>query len=79
MTTPQNDGGPVFACASPHFRQSGMTLRDYFAAAALTGICAHPTAIKQGMEQTGDEAPQFAADSAYEVADAMLAARNAKR
>ena len=56
-----------------------MTLRDYFAAAALTGICAHPTAIKQGMEQTGDEAPQFAADSAYEVADAMLAARNVKR
>jgi hypothetical protein len=84
-----DDGGPAF----PHSSQPldaqgnpmcgehsewGMTLRDYFAAAALTGICAHATAIKQGMEQTGDEAPQFAADSAYEVADAMLAARKEK-
>jgi hypothetical protein len=70
-----DDGGPAFPDDSQHNYTGGMTLRDYFAAAALTGICAHPTAIKQGMEQTGDEAPQFAADSAYEVADAMLAAR----
>jgi len=70
-----NNGGPAFMIPGGGCLATGMTLRDYFAAAALTGICAHPTAIKQGMEQTGDEAPQFAADSAYEVADAMLAAR----
>ena len=45
-----------------------MTLRDYFAAQALTGICANSgnTALKR--------AEQFA-QAAYNVADAMLEAR----
>ena len=32
-------GGPAFPF---NYGQQGMTLRDYFAAAALTGLLAHP-------------------------------------
>ena len=46
----------------------GMTLRDYFAAKALQGICAAPEHI--------DRIGSFknVAATAYELADAMLAA-----
>lgn len=47
----------------------GMTLRDYFAAAALQGMLANPS--------VGGGVDAFA-ESAYEYADAMLAAREAK-
>ncbi len=78
--TKQNDGGPAF----PHdkyqrrtvdgetmwgtFAHGGMTLRDYFAAMAMMGTVNHP------------EAPQFstAAKMAYEMADEMIKARDAK-
>lgn len=58
-----NDGGPAFPveCLS-----IGMTLRDYFAAAALQGSIANP-------ESSGDW-NDFAAD-AYRYADAMLERR----
>lgn len=46
----------------------GMTLRDYFAAAALTGLLA---------SSTGDQPENFA-KGAYLMADAMLAAREDK-
>ena len=68
--TERNNGGPAFPAL--HFDlgddEHGMTLRDYFAAQALTGICANPgnTALKS--------AQQFA-QAAYNVADAMLEAR----
>lgn len=45
----------------------GMTLRDYFAAKALQGILSH------GWSDTKDE---YAAKCAYDIADAMLAARS---
>jgi hypothetical protein len=68
------DGGPAFAAiaTSPSddvFHQTGMTLRDYFAAAALTGF----TAGAFWAEVENDEA----AKAAYAVADAMIAARAA--
>jgi len=45
----------------------GMTLRDYFAAHALQGLCADPTtAGTKGIEL---------AEECYQLADAMLAAR----
>ncbi len=44
-----------------------MTLRDYFAAAALTGMMGHPELYKN------DEV--FVAVQAYTIADAMLAER----
>jgi hypothetical protein len=68
-----NDGGPAFPrCNTPDIVSGGwtdgMTLRDYFAAAALTGCLAswntdHPLNI------------EIAADYAYRQADAMLAER----
>ena len=44
-------------------------LRDYFAAAALQGILAQP------LESDWAFSPELCAGSAYEYADAMLAAR----
>ena len=76
MIQPINDGGPAF----PHKRQircngevidyvmeSGMTIRDYFAAAVLQGNLIEPTA-------NNDEVAKWA----YSLADAMLKAREAK-
>lgn len=86
----QFDGGPAFpriqhVCLNEQTdawgevaTTPGMTLRDWFAGMALTGVCANPTVVSQGMRATGDTAEQFAADSAYEIADAMLAARERK-
>jgi len=48
---------------------NGMTLRDYFAAKALQGICAAP----EHLDRIGSF--KNAAATAYELADAMLAAR----
>jgi hypothetical protein len=52
--------------------QEGMELRDYFAAHALTGLLAFsPCECRQSP-------PETAAKEAYEMADAMLAARERK-
>jgi hypothetical protein len=59
------DGGPVHPCP-PESR--GLTLRDYFAAAALTGIVASPEYERMTYER--------AADAAYAQAERMLASRS---
>lgn len=46
------------------------SLRDHFAAAALTGLLAH--------ERYGSESPSKLADYAYDQADMMLARRGAQ-
>lgn len=59
----------------------GMTLRDYFAAKAMHGIINHvlfDQKLEDIFKAEGNEAnelPEFAADVAYSVADAMLKAR----
>ena len=59
----QEAGGPAF----PTMTQcSGMTLRDYFAAKALTGLIS---------SAEGPVAPGIYAQAAYALADAMLEAR----
>ena len=69
-----NDGGPAFPLQSigPDFAPgyAGMTLRDYFAAKAMQGVCAREVSI----ECSADDI----ADDAYAIADAMLAARKEK-
>ena len=54
--------------AFPHSRlgsdADGMTLRDYFAAKAMQGLCAH-----------GNRNAQDIAKAAYMIADVMLRAR----
>lgn len=65
-----NDGGPAFPVSDLGAHgQFGMTLRDYFAAKAMQGICAHP-------DTWGLTVPQIT-ERAYLVADAMLRARGA--
>ncbi len=77
-----NTGGPAFPSQSigPDFPPGwgGMTLRDYFAAKAMQGWMANPTAtpVEAGVD---DADPQALADVAaafgYMVADAMMKAR----
>ncbi len=68
MSQPINDGGPAFPVPSLAV-DSGMTLRDYFAAAALQGILARG----QSLSSKKDEVLE-----AFKYSDAMLKAREAK-
>lgn len=77
-----NDGGPAFPFVEPDNMVSvavGMTLRDYFAAKAMAGLCANPGGPFQACDRSGWRIVNctFAqiADEAYGLADAMLAAR----
>jgi len=62
------NGGPAFPVTN--WSALGMSLRDYFAAAALQGMMASCT------QQNWKE--EFAATVSYELADAMLEVREAK-
>lgn len=66
-----NDGGPAFPCidGSANYHQIGMSLRDYFAAKAMQGYISGCLHIARA------EYIQSAVKSSYEIADAMLAAR----
>lgn len=76
----RDDGGPAFpvelrnhaqarAFGAPEFSAyQGMTLRDYFAAKVMQGLCAN-----DGYNQ---HSPKVLANEAYGMADAMLEARN---
>ncbi len=78
MSAPINDGGPAFPCVyysepigsiGPQFTiKGGMTLRDYFAAAAL------PVAWK--VYESWDV--NAISKATYQLADAMLKARESK-
>ena len=57
-------GGPAFPWGTGF---AGMTLRDYFAAKALQGICACGPSVEWTSNRLAVEA--------YELADAMLCAR----
>jgi hypothetical protein len=78
------DGGPAFPSGESYDTRdlmggvsehrkgpfyAGMTLRDYFAGQALAGITG------AGVDAEGSWHPATAATLAYEIADAMLAAR----
>jgi hypothetical protein len=52
-----------------HITEQGMTLRDYFAAKAMTGLLT--------AEIVGEYSNEHVADIAYRIADAMMEARNA--
>lgn len=63
-----NDGGPAYPIVSDDLCATGMTLRDYFAAAALQGLLAS-SADTLGMSEINY------AKVSYNQADAMLAVR----
>jgi hypothetical protein len=75
---PLDDGGPAFPFVMPdpstYHTEQGMSLRDYFAAAALQVLLAHMI----GVESANGSASKYA-ERAYEYADAMLAARKEPR
>lgn len=74
----QNDGGPAFPGLGYTDNAVGMSLRDYFAGQALAAIIA---ATSKGQHQPGNgkmsTIPGMAFD-AYEMARAMISARDAK-
>ena len=63
MSNKINDGGPAFP-ADFQLYSTGMTLRDYFAAAIMQGLMSSQC-------QVDDPYPIYA----YRIADAMLKAR----
>lgn len=68
--TKHRDGGPAFPYGQPNVTvvfSEGMSLRDYFAAAALSGLLSN----KEGY----DRGYAFASEEAYHYADEMLIAR----
>jgi apolipoprotein N-acyltransferase len=71
MSDKLNGGGPAFPFAEYH---PGMSLRDWFAGLALAGFWANSD------ECVIDVAGEFdvCADTCYQMAEAMLAARKAK-
>ena len=74
MSNKINDGGPAFprTGADGHTSpQSGMTMRDYFAAAALQGLL---SSIEPNQLWCGEDV----AVTCYRTADTMLKAREAK-
>jgi len=78
----KNDGGPAFPVTPEHFyagsnipsRGIGMSLRDYFAVAALQGMLSFPGAEAIGCVYTNSD-PASVSAFAYQYADAMLAER----
>ena len=68
MSNPK-DGGPAFPHTWRDDHGEGMSLRDWFAGQALAGLSA---------QFGGELSPSAFASFAYQLADAMLAAREAK-
>ena len=71
-----NDGGPAFPSTIQYFpddknanEEQGMTLRDWFAGQALTGMVSY---VVEGATF------ENVAEDAYKAADAMLRAREVK-
>lgn len=63
-------GWPAFPYEHYHLLQDehGITMRDYFAAKAMQVFC-------EGLRTDGVSTPDIVAGAAYQVADAMLKAR----
>ena len=77
----EKDGGPAFPAFWPADKTGsfnhGMTLRDYFATAALIGLLGgpHEQAIVERMERNDERRSKVVSELAFMHADAMLAAR----
>jgi hypothetical protein len=68
----------VTSYANEYLLASGMTLRDYFAAQALSGIAPLPWSFSGPEEEKHKTYVADTASSAYAIADAMLAEREKK-
>lgn len=73
MSNSINDGGPAFPGDDNHGRfNQGLSMRDYFAAKALQMI------VVNDISGRPENFHRHYAEGAYEWADAMIAAREAK-
>lgn len=73
-----NDGGPAFPIAYDNTAEHGMSLLDYFAAAALQGMLSSDSTIDTVVrlaKSGGKPLEEYIASMAYGYADAMLAKR----
>lgn len=91
MSAPINDGGPAFARTLGEterhehamsgqgpapFAQSGMSLRDYFAARAMEGLLSGQfMELGRACDETKQKMDEMVARTAYHFADEMLKAR----
>ena len=77
MSSNTNTGGPAFPLHADerNLMRYGMTLRDYFAAKAMQGFAMDDVLCKEAI--TAPDWYKSIADAAYDMADAMLAAREA--
>ena len=80
METQHNDGGPAFPAPAgvSHITSQGMTLRDWFAGQALSGIRElQGNWVPNNDEERGfaKRRAEWAAEAAYRYADAMLTER----
>ncbi len=66
----EHTGGQAFPCSDGMSVEFGMTLRDYFAAEAMRGLMGRAWG-----DMPGDQLFAIWANSAYAMADAMLAER----
>lgn len=64
---------PLVCEAHEHVIETGMTLRDYFAAKAMQGQLANPDCVP--LYELNDSGFVNLAKDAYKMADAMLEAR----
>ena len=69
-----NTGGPAFPYEN-RYEHEGMTLRDYFAAKAMQSTLADNAYVER--TETPAEWLAIVAKASYEMADAMLKAREA--
>jgi hypothetical protein len=74
-----DDGGPAFPCPEAslaHFNEStaymGLTMRDYFAAAALPLAYAHWKSYNDKEKDGEQPRESLVAEEAYTIADAMI-------
>lgn len=70
--------GYVLSAAAAEFNEKQPTLRDQFATAALSGLLASPHSDSYQFPPYAHQQPAQVAKEAYELADAMLAAREPK-
>ena len=73
MSIPDN-GGPAYPSQNGHYFEPGMTLRDWFAGQALSGMMAYQNPSRGDFHTNCDD--ETISKCAYSYADAMIAARN---
>lgn len=81
--TDKNTGGPAFPVTlqsgemyKSHAEFDGMTLRDYFAAKAMQGVLSGTGLGHMNVHPSYYDSLAGTAKTAYQIADAMLEARN---